>query len=332
VPGSGIPKVSVKQLAGAARPGAAMDGSSAQLVATELQAIAQRRQAFGLDPPTAQDLTGIALSGGGIRSAIFCLGVLQALARRDCLKRFDYLSTVSGGGYVGSSLTWWWSDASGWQPNLGRKYKFGLGPNDFPYGTDSPTTWRGRPAAGDEQGPSLLDYLREHGNYLAPGGGINALSLVSVMIRAFVVNLFVWLPVLTALMVLLLWTLHFLFGTPAPTEATAAPEGAVAEPALPAATLRLLLVDGAIVAGALVVLAALYFDLQGLAARRSDGWLALHFLVRAAVVAAAVWLLHSQVEIYAIDVSALIFLGGYLCLWQIVALADPRTRRRSCGC
>jgi hypothetical protein len=117
-------------------------------------------------------------------------------------------------------------------------------------------------------------------------------------------------------------------GTPAPTDAAAAPAAAVAEPALSAATLRLLLVDGAIVAGALVVLAALYFDLQGLAARRSDGWLALHFLVRAAVVAAAVRLLHSQVGIYAIDVSALIFLGGYLCLWQIVALADPRTRRK----
>ncbi len=49
------------------------------------------------------DLTGIALSGGGIRSATFGLGVLQALARHDLLRRFDYLSTVSGGGYLGSS-------------------------------------------------------------------------------------------------------------------------------------------------------------------------------------------------------------------------------------
>lgn len=49
--------------------------------------------------------TGIALSGGGIRSATFSLGVMAALARRDLLKQFDYLSTVSGGGYAGCFLT-----------------------------------------------------------------------------------------------------------------------------------------------------------------------------------------------------------------------------------
>ena len=51
-----------------------------------------------------RELTGLALSGGGIRSGVFCLGVLQALAKHDALKNFDYLSTVSGGGYVGSAL------------------------------------------------------------------------------------------------------------------------------------------------------------------------------------------------------------------------------------
>jgi hypothetical protein len=49
---------------------------------------------------------GIALSGGGIRSASFCLGVLQALANQRVLQKFDYLSTVSGGGYIGASLTY----------------------------------------------------------------------------------------------------------------------------------------------------------------------------------------------------------------------------------
>ena len=43
-------------------------------------------------------LVGLAFSGGGIRSATFNLGVLQALARLDLLHRVDYLSTVSGGG------------------------------------------------------------------------------------------------------------------------------------------------------------------------------------------------------------------------------------------
>jgi len=51
------------------------------------------------------DLCGLALSGGGIRSATFDLGVLQALDRLDLLRHFDYLATVSGGGYIGG----WWS-------------------------------------------------------------------------------------------------------------------------------------------------------------------------------------------------------------------------------
>lgn len=51
--------------------------------------------------------TALCLSGGGIRSAAFCLGVLQGLARRGLLGRFNYLSTVSGGGYIGSWLTAW---------------------------------------------------------------------------------------------------------------------------------------------------------------------------------------------------------------------------------
>jgi hypothetical protein len=52
-------------------------------------------------------LSALCLSGGGIRSATFNLGVLQALARADLLHRFDYLSTVSGGGYIGSWLQSW---------------------------------------------------------------------------------------------------------------------------------------------------------------------------------------------------------------------------------
>jgi hypothetical protein len=50
-------------------------------------------------------LTGLALSGGGIRSATFCLGLLQGMHKLRLLRIFDYLSTVSGGGYVGG----WWS-------------------------------------------------------------------------------------------------------------------------------------------------------------------------------------------------------------------------------
>jgi hypothetical protein len=51
------------------------------------------------------DAIGLALSGGGIRSATFCLGIVQVLVRKKLLPQFDYLSTVSGGGYFGSFLS-----------------------------------------------------------------------------------------------------------------------------------------------------------------------------------------------------------------------------------
>jgi predicted acylesterase/phospholipase RssA len=52
----------------------------------------------------------LCLSGGGIRSAAFSLGVLQVLAQRGLLTQFHYLSTVSGGGYIGGWLSRWIAD------------------------------------------------------------------------------------------------------------------------------------------------------------------------------------------------------------------------------
>src|SRR5262245_22645635 len=57
----------------------------------------------GLGVPRA----ALCLSGGGIRSATFALGVLQGLAKLGVLPQFHYLSTVSGGGYIGAWLTAW---------------------------------------------------------------------------------------------------------------------------------------------------------------------------------------------------------------------------------
>jgi len=75
----------------------------------EKQEISKRRKAIYYDVPSTDaaqpNLVGLALSGGGIRSATFCLGFLQELQRLRVLRIFDYLSTVSGGGYVGG----WWS-------------------------------------------------------------------------------------------------------------------------------------------------------------------------------------------------------------------------------
>src|SRR5689334_984903 len=73
----------------------------------ELRAAHDARRACG----EADVWKGVALSGGGIRSATFSLGALQALAAHGILPRMDYMSTVSGGGYIGSALQWWWSEA-----------------------------------------------------------------------------------------------------------------------------------------------------------------------------------------------------------------------------
>jgi choline dehydrogenase-like flavoprotein len=87
-----------------------------QLKAAEAAAIRTRRQiadsgrvpdeiaAEPLRPELPGQTVGLALSGGGIRSATFALGIMQALARRNRLRNVDYLSTVSGGGYIGAFL------------------------------------------------------------------------------------------------------------------------------------------------------------------------------------------------------------------------------------
>ncbi len=84
------------------RPDHLDDAYPPSLRALETEALKNRRRQNGLpeDPPAV----GFALSGGGIRSATFCLGLFQALARGKMIRRIDYLSTVSGGGYFGSFL------------------------------------------------------------------------------------------------------------------------------------------------------------------------------------------------------------------------------------
>jgi hypothetical protein len=85
------------------------------VVAAEYADVHERRFVADGTPPTSgrpRDLAGISLSGGGIRSATFNLGLLQALQKRGLLQQFDYLSTVSGGGYCGGWWSAWLSRAS----------------------------------------------------------------------------------------------------------------------------------------------------------------------------------------------------------------------------
>lgn len=180
--------------------------SSRALVRAEMEALGRRVEEDGPDKgwlklPSghgADQLMGLALSGGGIRSATFSLGVLQALAQaqtrdeKSILEKMDYLSTVSGGGYIGSSLTWYLTGGSDGDT--------GVTANDFPYG---------HPNAETEEGLSppsrRLRYLRQHGNYLIPGEGINLRSAIAIVLRAMLLNLLVWLPVITLIMVVLVW-------------------------------------------------------------------------------------------------------------------------------
>ena len=51
-----------------------------------------------------ENLVGLSLSGGGIRSALYNDGFLQGLSHRGFLRYVDYLCSVSGGGYIAGHL------------------------------------------------------------------------------------------------------------------------------------------------------------------------------------------------------------------------------------
>lgn len=84
-----------------------------QVFGEELMKIEARRKNVGDNrefaspnhPSVENHLLGIALSGGGIRSASVNLGILQILDKCGIFKCADYLSTVSGGGYLGTSIS-----------------------------------------------------------------------------------------------------------------------------------------------------------------------------------------------------------------------------------
>lgn len=125
---------------------------------------------------------GVGCSGGGVRAATFCLGALQRLAGAGLLKQIDYLSTVSGGGYAGASLQWWWHRDT--DSNAGDK---------FPYGVELRS-----------KSPRLR-FLRNHGSFLTPGDGITYWSGIAVVLRTILLNMIVWFPLLVFTLFALLW-------------------------------------------------------------------------------------------------------------------------------
>ena len=148
--------------------------------------------------PPDDERAALCLSGGGIRSATFSLGVLQGLAQHGQLRRFHYLSTVSGGGYIGSWLTAWFQRE---QQRLGA----GATADDA---RESVIGTLAAVGAGQAVEPLPLQRLRAYSNYLSPVRGLSAdfLTLLAIYLRNLALNWMVLLPVLVA--VLLVPRLH----------------------------------------------------------------------------------------------------------------------------
>ena len=187
------------------------DPSSEALFTAEQKYIQKWRQKRGdteQDASKEDNLTGLALSGGGIRSATFSLGIMQALVNRDLLKKVDYLSTVSGGGYIGSSITWLTSKLAQSEKAKDAPHEFSVFKGQFPYGSDDPRPDKAQLAELRQQ--QMLKYLRQHGYYLTPGAGINTFSLLTAILRGTLLNLIVWIPIFVAILFILLWAPTFL--------------------------------------------------------------------------------------------------------------------------
>ncbi|HEY6254032.1 MAG TPA: patatin-like phospholipase family protein [Candidatus Angelobacter sp.] len=123
--------------------------------------------------------TALCISGGGIRSATFALGALQGLADLGILEKFDYLSTVSGGGYIGSWLTAWKQRQNGLKDVI-PKLKSSASP--VPPGQIDP-----------------IQHLREYNNYLSPKLGFfsaDTWTLVATVARNMLLNWLVFIPLL----------------------------------------------------------------------------------------------------------------------------------------
>lgn len=167
---------------------------------------------------------GLAISGGGIRSATFSLGVLQYLSKVKVFPCFDYLSTVSGGGYIGSCITSWYTSFSAVMRHEGQvdqnvsvpKKREGLlgqlcpeYPGDV-HGSQKQQGGQRQPSPDppEEQWPAFpfehvhsqrepvpLEHLRNFSNYLAPTGDLpDKMRMPALFIRGVLLNFLLILP------------------------------------------------------------------------------------------------------------------------------------------
>lgn len=152
-------------------------------------------------PAVTNDLYGIALSGGGMRSATFSLGVLQALSENGLLEPADYLSTVSGGGYVGVSFSGLCAEEL---PYVGLN-RLGSDADRFPFAVVRPAA----AVAATDAGPAArihgnetpaLWHVRKYANLIAGGFGLLNLATWQLVGRYFVSTVALWLLFLVPLL------------------------------------------------------------------------------------------------------------------------------------
>lgn len=156
------------------------------------------------EPERRTKHSAICLSGGGIRSATFALGLLQALAHKRVLPDFAYLSTVSGGGYIGAWLSSWIhrsrQDSAAVFAALGKPEK----PAEHP-GAQATTSAAEREAKHPfETDPAPIRHLRKYSNYLTPALGLlsgDGWSVAATVARNLFLN---WLLIGPALLLFLL--------------------------------------------------------------------------------------------------------------------------------
>ena len=160
-----------------------------EVLSEEIRVIQQARAAIdhasaaadggAIERAHAAQLHGLALSGGGIRSATFNLGVIQALAEAKKLRQFDYLSTVSGGGYIGSWLSALLQREAAGDP---RELESLLAPGSATKST---------PRAPAEVEHHAIRFLRSYSNYLTPKSGLfsaDSLAFVATYVRNLILN------------------------------------------------------------------------------------------------------------------------------------------------
>jgi hypothetical protein len=204
--------------------------------AAELEYIRRRRQppdGPAPDVATVSDsLVGLAMSGGGIRSATTNLGVLQALSRMGLLPLVDYVCTVSGGGYMGACLASLLSirtlpaGPGPHPPGNASQYRYGHRSN-LMFGTDwlrfpfNPEMRRAgaagpsacAPAATDSLGKQIVAHLRTHGSFLIARRGVfkrDALRAVGHVLTGTVYHLLATLVILAAISLALMGTARLL--------------------------------------------------------------------------------------------------------------------------